>query len=150
MVIGESILINAPVKKVWNTFTDLTCWKDWNTVCGDVSAKTKRITKGKSFKFCIRPFDIPIHIEPVVEEVIPEKRIVWSGSKHGVDASHEFTFEKKGERTLLRSRETFSGKVISSMKYVFPKRKLQTLSAMMLLEIKLASENNVIDKKDKG
>jgi len=142
MIIEESVLISAPLKKVWDTFTDLTCWRDWCTVLDDISASTDRITKGKSFKFCIRPFDIPIHLEPVVEEVIPEKRIVWTGTKLGVSARHKFTFEKKDGKTLLRSRETFSGFMISSMSFIFPKKKLQELSTMILQEIKEASENH--------
>lgn len=29
MMISESIIINAPLKQVWDIFTDLACWQDW-------------------------------------------------------------------------------------------------------------------------
>jgi hypothetical protein len=150
MIIEESVLISSQVKIVWDTFTDLTCWRDWCTVLDDVSASTDRMTKGKSFKFCIRPFDIPIHLQPVVEEVIPEKHIVWTGKKLGLSARHEFTFEEKDGGTLIKSKETFSGILISSMHLIFPKKKLQELSSMMLKEIKEASENNRGPHPDSG
>ncbi len=144
MVIEESVLITAPLEKVWDTFTDLTCWKEWSTVLTNVSAESERLTEGKRFKFCIRPFDIPVHLEPVVEEIIPKKRIVWTGSKHGISARHEFIFQKKDGKVLLLSRETFSGIVIKPLKFLFPKRKIREISILMLKEVKAAAENHEI------
>lgn len=140
MVIQESVLINAPLTRVWDTFTDLTCWKNWSTVFSNISYESDLLTAGKRFRFCIRPFDIPVNLEPVVEEIIPGQRIVWSGRKHGITARHEFTFHTEGDKVLLTSRETFSGIVIKPIKLFFPKRKIKELSIRMLMEIKQAAE----------
>jgi len=48
MIISESIVINAPLRKVWHTFTDLACWKDWSTVVSNVSSDTGHMTEGRS------------------------------------------------------------------------------------------------------
>jgi len=140
MVIEESIIINAPLEKVWDIFTDLTCWKHWCSVIEDVSSDGTRLEEGNSFKCCIRPFDIPMNLEPVVEEIVPMHRIIWSGKKHGVSALHEFTFQIDGSGVLLTSREAFSGFFMSPLRFLFPKKKLQELSVRMLREIKTAAE----------
>ncbi|MEW6600377.1 MAG: SRPBCC family protein, partial [Nitrospirota bacterium] len=139
MIIEDAIVINASLEKVWDIFTDLTCWKKWCSVIEDVSSDGKRLEEGSSFKCCIRPFDLPMNLEPLVEEIIPMDRIVWSGKKHGISARHEFTFEINGSGVLLTSRESFSGLFMSPLRFLFPKKKLQELSGKMLREIKTAA-----------
>lgn len=142
MIIRESIVINTPLKKVWNTFTDLTCWKEWSTVVSNVSAETESLTEGKSFKFCIRPFMFPVNVEPVVEELVPGQRIVWSGARHGISARHEFRFEDKNGKTLLTSHEVFKPNWFTRFFIYIPKKRLQRLSILMLQDLKHACENN--------
>jgi ligand-binding SRPBCC domain-containing protein len=147
MIISESILIEAPVKKVWNIFTDLTCWKDWSTVFSDVSYESDRLTEGENFKFCIRPFSFPLQIEPVVEEMLPEQRIVWSGSKHGIRARHEFLFAERNGKTLLTSREIFKLNWMKRLFFHIPRKRLHKLSVLMLQDLKYASENSFMPEK---
>ncbi|MBI5055030.1 MAG: SRPBCC domain-containing protein [Nitrospirae bacterium] len=144
MVISESILINAPLKQVWDTFTDLTCWRDWSSVLSNVSFENERLTEGKSFKFCIRPFSFPMNIEPVVEELVTGQRLVWSGTKHGITARHEFIFEEKNGKTLLTSREIFKLNWLKRIFFHVPKKRLHKLSVIMLRDLKHACENNSI------
>ena len=147
MLISESIVINAPLKMVWHTFTDLTCWKKWSTVVSNVSSETERLTEGKSFKFCIRPFTFPLNIEPVVEEMVPGQRIVWSGSRHGITARHEFLFEEKNGKTLITSHEIFRINWFKRLFFNIPKKRLHKLSVLMLQDLKFACENNPMPEK---
>ena len=148
MIIEDSILIHAPIERVWDTFTDLTCWKDWSTVLGNVTADTKTLTKGKRFKFCLRPFDLPLNVEPIVEEVMLHERIVWSGSKHGIHARHEFIFQQADNGILLKSIETFSGNILKVFGFAFPAQKMKDLTLLMLHEVKEASENHYVRPKE--
>lgn len=141
MQIEHSIIIYADMDTVWNIFTDLTCWEEWSTVLGNSSSEHERLTEGRRFKFSIRPFSIPLQIEPVVEEVIPRKRIVWSGKKYGIHARHEFIFSEKDRRVILTSRERFRIGFIKRVFFHIPKRKLHQLSVKMLKELKEAAEN---------
>jgi len=144
MLIIESILINAPLKQVWDTFTDLTCWQDWSTVFSNVSSEAERLTEGKSFKFCIRPFSFPVHIEPVVKELVAGQRIVWTGTRHGITARHEFVFEEKNGKTLLTSREIFKLNRFKRLFFHIPQKRLHKLSVLMLNDLKYAVENSII------
>jgi hypothetical protein len=144
MVIEHSIDINADMNTVWGIFTDMTCWNDWNTVAGNVSSKHEKITEGAHFRFCIRPFTIPVHIEPVVEEVIPGKQIIWSGEKYGIHARHEFLFHEARQGIKLTSRETFCGSFINKLWFHLPVKKLHALTITMLQELKAAAEQRLL------
>lgn len=141
MIIEETVLIQADMGKVWETFTDLTCWQDWSrTLTPMPGGETRRLERGRRFRFCIRPFAFPVHLEPLVEEVVPLERIVWSGAKYGVSARHEFSFRETADGVLLRSRETFSGALIPVLTMLFSKRRVRDITTGMLRELKKAAE----------
>src|SRR5574340_965568 len=140
MVIEEDILINAPLEKVWKTFTDLTCWANWNSVLKDVSTDHGSIEKGETFICSLRPFIFPVHFETFIEDVVLHKRVVWSGSKYGIFARHEFIFEKLEDHVRVFSRETFKGMTMENMKFIFPKWRISELTRSMLTDLKEASE----------
>ena len=146
MLICESILINAPLKRVWDTFTDLTCWQDWSNVFSNISSESARLTEGTSFKFCIRPFSFPIHIEPVVVELEAERKIVWRGTNYGITARHEFLFEEKNGKTLLTSREVFKLNRLKRLFFRIPGKRLHSLSLLMLQDLKYSAENSAVPK----
>ncbi|UCD35818.1 MAG: SRPBCC family protein [Nitrospiraceae bacterium] len=143
MEISHSIVIHADMDTVWNIFTDLTCWKKWSTVLRESSSDEDRLSEGKRFRFCLRPFAFPVHVEPRVEEVIPGKRIAWSATRYGIHARHEFVFERDNGAVLLTSREIFNARGIRRLLVRVPRRKLHRLSVMMLRELKEASEQAV-------
>jgi len=140
MEIEHSVTINADINTVWDIFTDLTCWRNWSTVLGDSSSEHERLTQGKRFKFCIRPFALPVHVEPVVEEVVPGERIIWSGKKYGIQARHEFIFSESNKSVQVLSREIFTARTFKKLLFHIPKKKLHELSIKMLDELKEAAE----------
>ncbi|GBE06905.1 MAG TPA: hypothetical protein ENG95_00845 [Nitrospirae bacterium] len=141
MVIEDTMLINATLEKVWDIFTDLTCWKDWSTTLTNVTYDKKRLTKGESFAFCLRPFNIPLRMKPVVKEILPREHVIWSGSKYGISARHEFIFKSHDGKVLLTSRETFAGVLVQPLVFFFPARKMRKLTISMLQELKAAAES---------
>jgi hypothetical protein len=140
MVIEESVHIDAPLERVWKTFTDLTCWQDWNSVMKDVSSGSQSIEKGEAFRFCLRPFFFHVNIEPFIEEVIPNKLVVWAGSKFGIFARHEFFFEGAGEGTTVKSMESFKGMTVDTMPLIFPEKVIREMTRTLLMDLKKAAE----------
>ena len=140
MVIEESIFINAPVEKVWQTFTDLTCWVNWNSVLKEIAAENPSIQKGNTFTCSIRPFVFPVKFESLIEEVVPYERVVWSGSKYGIFARHVCIFQRTEDRAQVLSAETFKGITIENLKFVFPGWRIRELTQSFLRDLKKASE----------
>lgn len=141
MIIEHSITIKADMETVWNIFTDLTCWQDWNRVINDISSDHDRLTEGKQFRFCVRPFNLPVYIEPVVNEIIPKQKVVWSGNKHGIRARHEFIFFRDENAVHLTSREEFRVNFVSRLYFHITIKKLHQMSIEMLQQLKDVSES---------
>jgi hypothetical protein len=141
MVIEESIVIYTKIDKVWDTFTNLTCWKDWNTVMKDVSSGEQYISHGGKISCSFLLFLLPIKATIRVEEISLHKRIVWSAKKKGFSTRNKFTFQSNERGVLVTSRETFTGPLVRSFGFLLPKGKMRTLIKMFLKDLKTASES---------
>ena len=142
MVIEESILIRADITVVWKTLTDLTCWKEWNQGMREASGETGHLAAGEKFTFCIRPFLFPVRLKPVVEELVPNERLVWKGWKFGIFSRHEFLLRQTGEGVQVTSRETLRGLPLILGNISFPIWKVRELTIGMLNDLKTAVETN--------
>jgi hypothetical protein len=140
MIIKESITIHATMEKVWNTFTDLTRWTQWNTVMSDVRSDEHCLAHGKDIKCSFRPFLFPINIKIKIQEIIPFNRIVWSAQKKGLFAFHEFFFQEVEKVVLVTSKETFSGLLTSAGGFLLPEKRMRSLTKTFLKDLKKASE----------
>ena len=140
MIIKESITIYSTMEKVWNTFTDLTRWTDWNTVMSDVRSDEHCLAHGKDIKCNFRPFLFPINIKIKIQEIIPFNRIVWSAQKKGLFAFHEFFFQEVGKGVLVTSKETLSGLLTSAGGFLLPEKRMRFLTKTFLKDLKKASE----------
>ncbi len=141
IVIEESIIILANIDTVWDTFTRLTCWKEWNTVMMDVCSNGKYLSYGSEISCCFRPFLFPVTANIRVEEVVPYKRIIWSAKKKGFFARNEFSFENHGRGVTVTSREAFYGTLVSFWGFLLPKKRMKNLILTFLSDLKAASEN---------
>lgn len=140
MIIEESVVVHAAIGKVWDTFTDLSCWKDWNRVLEDVKPDAGKIEEGRHLRCWMRPFVFPLHFDPVVSEVVRPEKVVWTGSKYGIRARHEFIFEKKNGDTTVTSREVFRGLPVGFRGLFFPTGRIRELTVLMLADLKKAAE----------
>jgi len=141
IIIEDSILILAKMDTVWDTFTHLTCWKEWNTVMRDVCSDKKCLSYGSEISCCFRPFLFPVTANIRVEEVVPYKRIVWSAKKKGFFARNEFSFQNHDTGVTVTSREAFYGTLVSFFGFLLPKKRMKTLISTFLRDLKTASEN---------
>jgi len=137
VLIEESITIEASIAKVWETFSDVTCWKDWNSVLEDeTTGEPSGLEPGKSYRWCLRPFSVPVHFEPVIDEILPREKIVWQASKLGIHARHEFLFTARGDHTVVTSREVFRGITPALTKNLFLESQVRNLTTTLLRELK--------------
>jgi uncharacterized protein YndB with AHSA1/START domain len=142
MVIEETIRIAADLQRVWKTFTDLAYWADWSRTARDVSPANCRMEQGMQIRFHFRPFIFPIYIRPVIKEVVPYERVVWSSSKYGLSSHHEFLFKQADSDVLVISREKLVGLPLVLGGRSFTKKTVRRLTVAMLQDLKNAAEIN--------
>lgn len=140
MLIKETIKIQATMEKVWNTFTDLTRWNEWNTVMSDVVCDDKCLLNGKDITCCFRPFLFPVRVNIKIHEVVPFQLVAWSAQKKGLFAFHEFFFHKEENGVTVTSKETFSGVLSGAAGFLLPMKRMRELTKTFLKDLKKASE----------
>ena len=142
VMIEVTVTIDASINKVWELFVDLSRWREWNSVLAALSSGAgERIMQGKSFTFLIRSLAFVGPLKPLAEEVLPLKRIILTGSRFGIRARHEFSFEGNEAHTALVSRETFTGITPALPGWRFTQWGLKELTRHMLRDLKTAAEN---------
>ncbi len=141
MIIKEAVTIDAPVKTVWQVFTEIESWSDWNTVCRECRLEdADAMGEGACISFELSPLLFPLRIAPVIEAYEEEKEVTWSGSKWGIHARHTFSFFPVDDGTRLDSLESFSGPMLWPARLSGMHRRLHGLTRRLLSAIKAEAE----------
>lgn len=141
MLIQETIEIRASLSVVWDVFSRLDQWNDWNSVCeGCALVDGDSFGQGVCFSFTLRPYVFPIKITPRVIRCEPGREVIWEGRRLGVHARHRFTFEEVDNGVCLHSVEEFAGALLWVSHLFFVPSRLHSLSRKLLQDIKAHSE----------
>jgi hypothetical protein len=141
MTIEEVVEIKAPLSVVWEVFSRLENWEEWNSVCRSCTlVEGEGFARGVCFSFTLRPYFLPIKITPRVILCEPGREVVWEGNRLGVRARHRFAFHEEGDCVRLHSMEEFAGALLWLGKLLFVPTRLHRLSRQLLQEIKEHSE----------
>lgn len=141
MVIREAIEIAAPLSIVWNVFSRLEEWDDWNTACQSCHlVEGEEMAAGACFSFVVRPFTLPIKVKPRITNCVPAEEVVWEGTRLGIHAIHTWTFRQSNGIVTLTSSESFSGPLIWLARLILVPRRLHALTRQLLASIKDEAE----------
>jgi uncharacterized protein YndB with AHSA1/START domain len=97
-------LIEAPIDLVWAVQSDLERWPAWNPGVKRIEVRGP-VAEGTEFHWKAGG----VSITSVLREVDPPRRIGWTGKAPGLRAVHVWTFEPDGDRTHVRTAESFEG-----------------------------------------
>jgi uncharacterized membrane protein len=100
---GE-IEIDAPVDVVWDVLTHISDWPSWNPDVKSVSVNGL-VGEGMSFRWKAGPTTI----SSTIRYLDRLRGIAWTGDTMGIDAIHVWHFEPRGERTVVRTEESYDG-----------------------------------------
>jgi len=141
MIINASVRINAPLQTVWDVFSDIENWKQWNPVCRECRFETGHsLVRGACISFSLNPMVLPIRIVPEVTHCEPGKKVIWKGGRLGINAEHEFLFEETDGEVVIKSTEYFKGPMLIFARLMFLPARLHALSLRLLDAIKEQSE----------
>lgn len=139
--IEEAVEISASLERVWESFTDLTCWAHWNSVLTKVKPNTGScIDENGGFICCVSPFGVPVFFETSIVEIVPMERIVWTGAKYMIHGRHDFLFDEKDGKVRLLSREVLKGPPVALGGFFFPVRKFRKMTRKFLEDLRKYAE----------
>jgi len=131
----NQIVIDASIDTVWKILTDINNWTKWQkavsetVVMGEIKEGTKFNWKagGLSFKSMIHTDN-------------PTSRFGWTGTTFGASAIHNWTFEEKDCKTIVKVEESLQG-VFPRLFSGYFQKNLDSGIVTNLEELKTASEN---------
>ena len=106
-VVGESeTKIEAAPEAVWGVLTAFDSWPSWNA---DVRSLSMRgdLAEGSEFRWKAGPGTIV----STIERVESPRLIAWTGKTLGIRATHFYWLEPRGQKTFVRTEESYDGLV---------------------------------------
>lgn len=108
LTLEASRLVRAPRQRVWQVFSDLTAWPQWNPQCPG-SAPREGLSRGARLDLWLKPLGLPVMVRAEVVEAEEGQAVAWRGRAWGITTHHRYTFSDKGRDTLVVFRESLSG-----------------------------------------
>ncbi len=130
----NQIEIDAPIDTVWKILTDINNWTNWQkavsetVVHGEIKEGTKFNWKAGGLSFKSK-----IHTEN------SKSMFGWTGTTFGASAIHNWTFEAKDNKTIVKVEESLQGLFPKLFRGYF-QRNLDSGVITNLEELKIASE----------
>ena len=110
--VSSSVAINATEQLVWEVFTDIYRWREWNPlVLQVVSVAGGTISApGGAFVVKYKTDFTPLQAttRSLVQEVIPTRRIVLTGDVLGSQGTMTYDFTPFGGKTIVSVTEIFA------------------------------------------
>ena len=115
LVSRKEILVQAPPDVVWTIHTDVNGWKEWQP---DIrtSESGGALKAGLVFTWTSGGFVMT----SIIEELIPRRRIGWTGKSFGSRARHVWMFEPREGGTIVKTEESMEGWFVSLLKPLMP------------------------------
>jgi hypothetical protein len=112
IAVSNSIEINATPQLVWEVFTDIYNWSEWNPLIittHQISGGSLWVPGGvfvQKYKGDFMPEEITI--KSVVREVLPARKITWAGEVLGSNGVTSYEFVPFGAKTIVAVTEEFA------------------------------------------
>ena len=100
----QSIIINAPVEKVWNILVDIPNWPDWNQ---DIKIdRIGSVAEGESFKWQLQGQSI----KSVIQKIEKHQLLTWTSQSQLTKAVNVWRCEDAGDnQTIVTIEESIQG-----------------------------------------
>ena len=104
VIAAAEIEVGADAETVWEVLTQIEGWPSWNPAVKSVSL-TGLVAEGTQFRWKAGPGTIT----STIQRVDRPRLIGWTGKTLGLGAVHVWRLESRGDRTLVKTEESFAG-----------------------------------------
>lgn len=104
LIAKKEEIINASIERVWKIQSDINNWPQWQKEI-TFARLEGALEKGTVFRWKA----MGMNISSMLQEVVVNKTIGWSGKSFGMQAVHIWKFEKQGDKTKVITEESLSG-----------------------------------------
>lgn len=130
----HDIEIDAPAEVVWKIQTDINAWPQWRSKVTS-AVLTEEVKPGASFKW----EDSGLKIVSTIRDVVPNRRIAWTGPAQGIFAVHVWEFTPTATGVHVHTEESWNGDGLAAQSTVYQPLLDQSLTEWLRL-LKARSE----------
>ncbi len=136
--VEASLEMDAPVEKVWDQSLDVLSWPEWIPFVKRSWFKGDELELGSKFKLTVKTKGIPLRFKLTVCKYDRHKHIAWKtlGSKKGLTIVRHLIFEERGGKTIVTSREEFTGPMAKYMFRIVSREEFISIHEDWLIAIK--------------
>jgi len=109
VVTRDEILIHASLDAVWKAHTDISAWPQWRPEV-PAARLDGELAVGSVFHW----EEGGLHITSTVTEIVPFRRLVWTGPAQGINAVHVWEFTPLNDDVLVRTAESWAGEPVTA------------------------------------
>ena len=103
----QSIIINAPVEKVWDILTDIEQWPKWNKEIKSANCSSP-VAEGVKFEWHVRLTTFQSSFQAVNEPTL----LSWTGKSKLMKSIFVWNLEASDQQTIVTVEESIEGFVI--------------------------------------
>lgn len=104
IITRDEIVIATTLNRVWELFTDVSAWADWQKDIENSSPQSP-LAVGAVIIWTTGG----LTIASTVGELIPQRRIAWSGTAHEITGIHVWTFTPVEDGVIVHTEESWDG-----------------------------------------
>ena len=134
VIVHYDIHISALLETVWNLQTNVAAWPIWQPEV-DAASIDGPFAVGTIFHWQTKG----LHIASTIGEIVPQRRIVWSGPARGIEAVHLWTFTPNEHGVYVDTEESWDGESVRSQSEAMKQALGQSLEAW-IRELKQTAE----------
>jgi len=102
----QSIIINAPIQRVWDVLTHINDWPNWYE---DIkSAACDKVEAGAAFSWALKS----THLKSEFQLVEEPTQLAWTGKSKMVKAIHVWNLEAADDQTIVTVEKSIEGFLI--------------------------------------
>ncbi len=133
-VARHQIMIMSSTEKIWNLLSDIDHWSSWYPAIS-LSKLRGPLTPGTAFRW--KSNKTPI--VSVLQDVVPQTRLSWTGKAMGARALHVWALERHESGVIVKTEESFDGWMVTLLKRMMQKTLDRSLESW-LMHLKQAAE----------
>jgi len=141
---SSSVLVNAPIERVWTAISDAARWPEWADVCTSVWDSPDEDSEWKSghkFGFTLKMAGKNVPFSVTVNRVETGNLIEWKSTKFTIIAVRTISIELDNDRCTVTDSKHFSSYLLP-IRLAYPRKVIRRMTESWLSNLKQEAEKS--------
>ena len=136
---SSTILVDAPMERVWELLTDAARWPEWCDVCVHVEVVPTVWTPGNDLAFKLRMARVAVPFRVTLTDVSPEQHVEWESTKFTIAATRRISLLPTVTGTEITDAKLFHSPLLP-IRLGYPRFLIRRMTDSWLTDLKREAE----------